>query len=43
MMVPRPRNKANKSLPQNLYFDSRRSTYRYRRPTDGKWFQFGSD
>lgn len=31
-MVPRPRNKANKSLPQNLYFDSRRSTYRYRRP-----------
>ena len=42
-MVPRPRNKANKSLPQNLYFDSRRSTYRYRRPTDGKWFQFGSD
>jgi integrase len=43
MMVPRPRNKANKSLPQNLYFDSRRSTYRYRRPTDGKWFQFGAD
>ncbi len=42
-MVPRPRNKANKSLPQNLYFDSRRSTYRYRRPTDGKWFQFGAD
>jgi hypothetical protein len=30
-MVPRPRHKANKSLPQNLYFDSRRSTYRYRR------------
>ena len=25
-MVPRPRNKANKNLPQNLYFDSRRST-----------------
>jgi len=23
-MVPRPRNKGNKSLPQNLYFDSRR-------------------
>ncbi|AHZ72767.1 phage integrase, putative [Pseudomonas mandelii JR-1] len=43
MMVPRPRNKANKSLPQNLYFDSRRSTYRYRRPTDGKWFPFGND
>lgn len=43
MIVPRPRNKANKSLPQNLYFDLRRSTYRYRRPTDGKWFQFGSD
>lgn len=42
-MVPRPRNKANKSLPQNLYFDPRRSTFRYRRPTDGKWFQFGSD
>ena len=42
-MVPRPRNKANKSLPQNLYFDPRRSTYRYRRPTDGKWFQFGTD
>ena len=42
-MVPRPRNKANKNLPQNLYFDSRRSSYRYRRPTDGKWFQFGSD
>ena len=42
-MVPRPRNKANKNLPQNLYFDARRSTYRYRRPTDGKWFQFGTD
>ncbi len=42
-MVPRPRNKANKNLPQNLYFDARRSTYRYRRPTDGKWFQFGGD
>ncbi|MDD0974929.1 phage integrase Arm DNA-binding domain-containing protein [Pseudomonas fontis] len=42
-MVPRPRNKANKGLPQNLYFDARRGTYRYRRPTDGKWFQFGTD
>ncbi len=42
-MVPRPRNKANKGLPMNLYFDARRGTYRYRRPTDGKWFQFGSD
>ena len=42
-MVPRPRNKANKGLPQNLYFDARRGTYRYRRPTDGKWFQFGND
>jgi integrase len=42
-MVPRPRNKANKGLPANLYFDARRSTYRYRRPTDGKWFQFGAD
>jgi len=42
-MVPRPRNKANKGLPQNLYFDARRGTYRYRRPTDGKWFQFGDD
>jgi hypothetical protein len=42
-MVPRPRNTANKNLPQNLYFDARRSTYRYRRPTDGKWFQFGTD
>ncbi|WP_397457279.1 phage integrase Arm DNA-binding domain-containing protein, partial [Pseudomonas versuta] len=42
-MVPRPRTGANKHLPQNLYFDARRSTYRYRRPTDGKWFQFGSD
>lgn len=42
-MVPQPRNKANKNLPQNLYFDSRRSSYRYRRPTDGKWFQFGTD
>jgi integrase len=27
----------------NLYFDARRGTYRYRRPTDGKWFQFGTD
>lgn len=27
----------------NLYFDARRGTYRYRRPTDGKWFQFGND
>lgn len=42
-MVPRPRNKANKGLPMNLYFDGRRGTYRYRRPTDGKWFQFGAD
>ncbi|KPZ22921.1 Integrase, partial [Pseudomonas coronafaciens pv. zizaniae] len=43
MMVPRPRNKSNKGLPQNLYMDDRRGTYRYRRPTDGKWFQFGTD
>ncbi|WP_445572169.1 tyrosine-type recombinase/integrase [Pseudomonas sp. E102] len=42
-MAPRPRKPANKNLPQNLYFDARRSTYRYRRPTDGKWFPFGSD
>lgn len=42
-MSPRPRSKANKGLPQNLYFDARRGTYRYRRPTDGKWFQFGGD
>ena len=42
-MAPRPRNSANKHLPQNLYFDPRRSTYRYRRPSDGKWFQFGTD
>ncbi|WP_349616966.1 tyrosine-type recombinase/integrase [Azotobacter salinestris] len=42
-MSPRPRSKGNKGLPQNLYLDSRRGTYRYRRPTDGKWFQFGSD
>lgn len=42
-MVPRPRNKANKGLPVNLYFDARRGTSRYRRPTDGKWFQFGAD
>ncbi len=42
-MVPRPRNKSNKGLPQNLYLDDRRGTYRYRRPTDGKWFQFGAD
>ncbi|WP_339521833.1 phage integrase Arm DNA-binding domain-containing protein [Pseudomonas sp. EA_35y_Pfl2_R111] len=42
-MVPRPRNKANKGLPPNLYHDARRGTYRYRRPTDGKWFQFGTD
>ncbi|MGA4442555.1 tyrosine-type recombinase/integrase [Ectopseudomonas hydrolytica] len=42
-MSPRPRNKANKGLPQNLYLDARRGTYRYRRPTDGVWFPFGSD
>lgn len=42
-MSPRPRIKGNKGLPPNLYLDSRRGTYRYRRPTDGKWFQFGSD
>ncbi|KSW22808.1 MULTISPECIES: tyrosine-type recombinase/integrase [unclassified Pseudomonas] len=42
-MSPRPRNKANKGLPENLYLDSRRGTYRYRRPTDGKWFPFGAD
>ncbi|AHC65011.1 integrase [Pseudomonas aeruginosa] len=42
-MSPRPRNKANKGLPQNLYLDARRGTYRYKRPTDGKWFPFGPD
>lgn len=42
-MSPRPRNTANKSLPQNLYYDTRRGTYRYRRPTDGKFFAFGAD
>lgn len=42
-MSPRPRNTANKSLPQNLYYDARRGTYRYRRPTDGKFFPFGAD
>lgn len=42
-MAPRPRNKANKGLPQNLYLDDRRGTYSYRRPTDGKWFPFGQD
>lgn len=42
-MPPRPRNTANKSLPQNLYFDARHGTYRYRRPTEGKFFPFGSD
>lgn len=42
-MAARPRNKENKGLPQNLYLDARRGTYRYRRPTDGKWFQFGLD
>lgn len=42
-MSPRPRKKANRSLPQNLYLDDRRGTYRYRRPTDGTWFQFGKD
>jgi integrase len=43
MMVPRPRNKSNRGLPPNLYLDDRRGTYRYRRPTDGKWFPFGAD
>ncbi len=42
-MAPRPRKTANKSLPQNLHFDARRGTCRYRRPTDGKFFPFGSD
>ncbi len=42
-MAPRPRNKSNRGLPQNLYVDERRGTYRYRRPTDGKWFQFCTD
>lgn len=42
-MSNRPRIKINKGLPENLYFDKRRSSYRYRRPTDGKWFQFGKD
>jgi len=42
-MAPRPRNKSNRGLPQNLYVDERRGTFRYRRPTDGKWFQFGAD
>lgn len=31
-MVPRPRNKASKGLPPNLYLDERRGTFRYRRP-----------
>jgi integrase len=43
MMAPRPRSKANRGLPPNLYLDARRGTYRYRRPTDGKWFPFGGD
>ena len=42
-MSNRPRLKINKGLPQNLYFDKRRLSYRYRRPTDGKWFKFGKD
>jgi len=42
-MSNRPRLKINKGLPTNLYFDKRRDSYRYRRPTDGKWFQFGKD
>lgn len=29
-MVHRPRNKANKNLPQNLYFDPRRGSGRRR-------------
>lgn len=42
-MANRPRDKANKGLPQNLYLDKRWDSYRYRRPSDGKWFQFGKD
>lgn len=42
-MSNRPRIKINKGLPVNLYFDKRRLSYRYRRPSDGKWFQFGKD
>ena len=42
-MSNRPRLKENKALPQNLYFDKRRLSYRYKRPSDGKWFQFGKD
>ncbi|WP_082085925.1 phage integrase Arm DNA-binding domain-containing protein [Pseudomonas sp. 21] len=33
----------NRSLPQSLYFDSRRGSYRYRRAADGMRFQFGKD
>lgn len=42
-MSNRPRIKINKGLPVNLYFDRRRESYRYRRPSDGKWFPFGKD
>ena len=41
--MSRPRNKVNKALPQNLYIDNRSGAFKYRRPTDGKWFHFGKD
>lgn len=37
----RPRKKANKALPQNLYFDPSTGFYRYRRPDDGRKVSMG--
>lgn len=42
-MVPRPRKKANRPLPPNLYIDPRYGTYRYRRPDNGTWHRMGKD
>lgn len=42
-MAPRPRSPKSRGLPPNLYLDSRRGTFRYRRPDDGTWHPMGAD
>jgi len=41
--MARPRMAKNKSLPPNLYFDTSKKMYRYRRPDNGKSTLFGKD
>lgn len=42
-MSPRPRMSKYKGLPPNLYEDTRRGSFRYRRPDTGTWHPMGTD